>query len=108
MGGSLNYKENHRRVSSQDITRSMADRFPSCNRFFPDCPDKPSLLDVKCRNCSKTDVEKKPRLEWVDCEFCGDDAVPVAEGTKNEDIEEAKCHVCGKMNSIEYIANQRN
>jgi hypothetical protein len=80
--------------------------FPNCNDLYPDCPKKPSLLDNKCRNCPKTDDIKKPRIKWVDCEHCGEDAVPVAEETKKEEIEETKCHVCNKINSKESIQKQ--
>lgn len=109
MGGSLNYdkmkEKGNRPVSENEKAIIYSGEFPSCKGLYPDCPEKPSLLDNKCRNCPKTEGVKKPRLEWVDCEHCGEDGVPVAEGTKKEDIEEAKCHVCGKINSKEYIKN---
>ena len=113
MGG-LNYEGDamSKRHADQNyfnrIERRNGGEFPECKGFYEDCPEKPSLLDNKCRNCPQADELKKPKLEWVDCEHCGEDAVPVAEGTKKEEIEGAKCHICGKINSKEYIAKQRN
>jgi hypothetical protein len=81
--------------------------FPECKGFYPDCPEKPSLLDNKCRNCPKIDGIKKLKLEWVDCENCGEDGVPVDVESKKDIVEDTKCHVCGKMNSKEAILKQR-
>jgi hypothetical protein len=89
------------------IERRNGGEFPQCKGFYPDCPENPNLLDNKCRNCPQADELKKPKLEWVDCEYCGEDTTPVAEGTKKEDIEDTKCHVCNKFNSKESIQKQR-
>jgi hypothetical protein len=106
MGGTLTYDKVQRGKSENQRILAGGGIFPDCKGFYPDCPERPSLLDNKCRSCPKTDDVKKPKLEWVNCEFCGEDGVPVAEGTKKEEIQEAKCHVCGKMNSKEYISNK--
>ncbi len=82
--------------------------FPNCKGLYPDCPEKPSFLDNKCRTCPKTDAVEKPKLDWVDCEHCGEDGVPVYVDSKISEIEDTKCHICKKINSKDYVAGQRN
>jgi len=113
MGGSLNYEKDSYSKTKVNasyfngLTMSNAGDFPNCKDLYPDCPDNPSLVDNKCRNCPKTDELPKPKLEWVDCEYCGEDAVPVDSSSKKEENEDTKCHVCDKVNLKEYIAKQR-
>jgi hypothetical protein len=110
----LNYELDNMRKRHADqnyfngLERQKGGSFPSCQGIYDDCPKKPSLLDNKCRNCPKTDDIKKPKLEWVVCEHCGEDGVPVDSQSKLNENEEIKCHICDKMNSVEYIAKQRN
>lgn len=89
------------------LERRAGGEYPHCHGFYEDCPEKPSMLESKCRNCPQADEVKKPKLEWVDCEHCGEDAVPILEGTKKEEIENTKCHICGKINTSQYIKSQR-
>lgn len=103
MGGTLTYNKVQRGKSDNEKMLAGGGEFPICKGFYPDCPEKPSLIEAKCRNCPQADEVKKPKLEWFDCEHCGEDAVPVAEGVKKEDIEDTKCHVCGKINLKDYV-----
>ena len=93
--------------SASEKAMSLSKDFPNCNDLYPDCPDNPSFLNNKCRTCPKTDDMEKPKLEWVDCEHCEEDAVPVLEDSKPEQIEDTKCNVCDKVNSKEYICSKR-
>jgi hypothetical protein len=108
MGGTLNYDKVQRGKSENERMLAGGGIFPDCKGVYPDCPEKPSFLDSKCRNCPKTEDVKKPRLEWVECEHCKEEGVPIIEGTKKENIEETKCHCCGKINSKEYIKSKIN
>ena len=81
-------------------------QFPDCDGFYPDCPDKPSLLDNKCRNCPKTDDLNKPRLDWVECEYCKEESVPVDTSSKLEEKVDSKCHSCNKINNKKHIINK--
>jgi len=95
-------------IKSENEKALMAGgEFPNCKGLYPDCSEKPSLLDNKCRNCPKTEDIKKPKLEWVDCEHCGEDAVPVDVDSKKDQNEDTKCHVCGKINSAKHISEMR-
>ena len=114
MGGSLTYETERRgfRRASQDyfnkIERRNGGQFPECKGFFPDCPEKPNLLDKKCRNCPNAEDEKIPRLEWVDCEHCKEEEiVPFDTNSSIDKNEDTKCHNCGKTNSAEWIKKQR-
>jgi hypothetical protein len=114
MGGTLDYgnsrlmKQRASIKSENEKALIAGGQFPNCKGLYPDCPEKPSFLEAKCRNCPKTEDVKKPRLEWVECEHCKDEGVPVIEGTKKENIEETKCHCCGKISSKEYIKSKIN
>ena len=82
--------------------------FPECKGFYPDCPESPSLLDSKCRNCPKSEGINKPKLEWVDCEHCKEEEmVPFDTDSSLNNNEDTKCHGCGKTNSAEWIKKQR-
>ena len=107
MSGALIYNKIQKGKSENQRTLAGGGEFPSCKGFYPDCPEKPSLLDNKCRACPKTDDVKKPKLEWVDCEHCGEDGVPIDVDSKKDEAEDTKCHVCGKMNSKRYILSKR-
>jgi hypothetical protein len=37
--------------------------FPDCKGLYPDCPEKPDLMNSMCRTCPKTDGVKKPRFD---------------------------------------------
>jgi hypothetical protein len=108
MGGTLTYEKVQRGKSENERMLAGGGDFPTCFGFYPDCPTKPSLIDSKCMNCPKTEGIKKPKIEWVVCEHCGEEGVPVNSQSKLNENEETKCHICDKMNSIEYIAKQRN
>jgi hypothetical protein len=112
MSGGLNYEKMNGNINKpkSDNEKAMlfSKDFPDCGDLYPDCPIKPSLLDSKCMNCPKTDDIKKPKLEWVVCEHCGEEGVPVDSQSKLNENEEIKCHICDKMNSVEAIAKQRN
>ncbi len=69
---------------------------------------KPSLLDRKCRNCPQADEIQKPKLEWVDCEYCKEEEiVPFDTNSPIDKNEDTKCHNCSKTNSAEWIKKQR-
>ena len=102
----LNYDKVQKHKRSQDITYGMVDRFPACKGFFPDCSDTPSLLDSKCRNCPMTNDLKKPRLSFVNCEYCKEEEM-VPFDSNNSINEDTKCHNCDKINSKEWIKKQR-
>jgi hypothetical protein len=107
MGGTLTYDKVQHGKSENERMLAGGGEFPICNGFYPDCPEKPSLLDSKCRNCPKTEGVVKPKLEWVVCEHCEDEGVPIDSQTKIDQNEETKCHICDKINSKEYIAKLR-
>jgi hypothetical protein len=108
----LNYDMDSMRKKHADqnyfnrLERVAGGEYPHCHGFYEDCPEKPSMLESKCRNCPQADNVTKPRLEWVDCEHCKEEGVPIIEGTKKEEIEETKCHCCGKINSKDYIISK--
>jgi hypothetical protein len=108
----LNYEGDKMKARHADqnyfnrIERRNGGEFPECNGFYEDCPEKPSLLDSKCRNCPQADDLPKPKIEWIDCEYCGEDAVPTEVG-KKKDFEDTKCHICGKTNSAQFIKSQK-
>ena len=112
MSGGLNYEKMNGNVNKPKPENEKAilyaGEFPNCIGLYPDCPEKPSLLDSKCMNCPKTDDVVKPKIERVVCEHCGEEGVPIDNQSKLTENEETKCHICDKMNSIEYIAKQRN
>ncbi|MDD3160097.1 MAG: hypothetical protein PHQ98_03955 [Candidatus ainarchaeum sp.] len=105
MGGTLNYEKVQKGKSENYRILAGGGDFPKCIGLYPDCPETPTLLEKKCRSCPKTETVKKPRLEWITCEFCKEEeAVPV---DPKEDIISTKCHFCNKENSIEYIKSKR-
>ena len=90
------------------LARKAGGDFPQCHGMYEDCPEKPSLLDAKCRNCPQAEDVKKPRLEWIECEHCKEEGVPFVSESKKDQNEDTKCHICGKMNSANYILGRRN
>jgi len=82
--------------------------FPNCKGLYPDCPEIPNLLDSKCRNCPKTEDVEKPKLEWVDCEYCKEEeVVPFDTNSSIDKNEDTKCHNCNKINSAKWIHKKR-
>jgi len=109
MGGGLNYDKlngnTNKPKSTNEKSIVFSKEFPTCKGLYPDCPETPNLLDKKCRNCPKTDDVKKPKVEWIECEFCKEEeAVPV---DPKEEIINTKCHFCNKENSSKYIKSKR-
>ena len=94
--------------SESEKTLSHSKEFPECVGSYPDCPEKPSLLDRKCRNCPQAEHKNIPKLEWVDCEHCKEEEmVPFDTNSSIDKNENTKCHNCGKENSAEWIKKQR-
>ena len=89
------------------IERRNGGEFPECKGFYEDCPETPSLLDSKCRNCPQADEIEKPKVGWVDCGHCGEDAVPYDLKEKIDFGKNAKCHICGKINTWDHIKKLR-
>jgi len=108
MGGTLTYDKVQ--YGKKDNVKILAGggEFPVCKGFYPDCPDNPSLLGSKCRNCPKTESIKKPKLEWIGCEHCEkEEVVPFDTDSPIDKNEDTKCHSCRKINSAEWIKKQR-
>ena len=108
----LNYERMHDKankpLSENERMLVGGGDFPDCVGFYPDCPEKPSLMDSKCRNCPKIDYKMLPRLAWVDCEYCKEDGVPYDVEGKIGIGEDTFCHICGKLNTWEHINSLKN
>ena len=108
MGGTLTYDKVQRGKSENEKMLAGGGEFPDCKGFYPDCPENPSLLIAKCRNCPKIEGTKKPKLEWVDCEYCKEEEmVPFDTNSPIDKNEDTKCHNCDRINSAEWIRKSR-
>ena len=64
MAGGLTYDKLHdkKQLSPNEKVFTLSKDFPDCKGLYPDCPEKPDLMNSMCRTCPKTDGIKKPKL----------------------------------------------